>query len=135
LLASIARSRLQRAAWLAVGVVFAVVVGSFPRYSWPATAGVAGLGAVVVAIGWRGPLRGRPIPPASRPLGAALWGGLLVGGGLWELAALLQQPSLEASSAEHPTISTLTDPLLASSGGRAVALAVWLVLGCFLVLR
>jgi len=129
------RTRLLGAAGLAAGGLFALVVGSFPRYSWPATVGVVGLGAAVLAIGWRGPLRARPIPPNPRPLGVALWGGLLVGGGLWELAALLQQPSITTSSAVHPTISTLTDPLLASPAGRAVALAVWLVLGCFLVLR
>jgi hypothetical protein len=129
------RSRSLSLAMLASGAGYAVVVGSFARYSWPATAGVVGLGAVVLIIGWRGPPRARRIPPRPRRLGVALWGGLLVAGGAWELAALLEQPSLTASSATHPTISTLTDPLLASPAGRAVALAIWLVLGCFLVLR
>jgi hypothetical protein len=129
------RPRLLGLAVLAGGALFAVVVGSFPRYSWPATVGVVGLGAVVLVVGWRGPLRARPIPPRPRRPGVAVWGGLLVAGGVWELAALLQQPSITTSSAVHPTISTLTDPLLASPAGRAVALAIWLVLGCFLMLR
>ena len=66
-------------ALLTGGVVFAGVVGSFSRYSWPATAGILGLGTVVVLIGWHGPVRARPdggraaglaeaLPPLGRPL-------------------------------------------------------------------
>jgi hypothetical protein len=146
------------AALLAGGALYAVVVGSFSRYSWPATAGVAGLGAAVVAGGWPGPprgrfaglLRGRLTPsraqpardddrarrrgPGPLPLGGTLaWAGLLVAGGLWELASLLQQPDLTTGSAAHPTISTLTDPLLSWHGGRSLALAIWLALGWYLV--
>jgi len=120
---------------LAAAALFAAVVGSFSRYSWPATAGVVGLGAIVVLIGWQGPLRSRPDPGRLPLPGTALWGGLLVAGGLWELGALIQQPGLTVSSAAHPTISTLTDPLLSSHGGRSVALAVWLLLGWLLVER
>lgn len=111
------------------------MVGSFSRYSWPATAGVVALGAIVVLIGWPGPLRPRPDPGRLPLPGTALWGGLLVAGGLWELGALIQQPGLTVSSAAHPTISTLTDPLLGSHGGRSIALAVWLLLGWLLVER
>jgi hypothetical protein len=121
--------------WLAAGALYAAIVGSFSRYSWPATVGVVVLGAVVVLIGWQGPLRQRPDPGRLPPLGTAMWGGLLVAGGLWELAALIQQPSLTTSSSAHPTISTLTDPLLSSHGGRSAALAAWLLLGWFLAER
>jgi hypothetical protein len=121
--------------WLAGGALYAAVVGSFSRYSWPATAGVVALGAIVVLIGWPGPLRFRPDPGRLPLPGTALWGGLLVAGGLWELGALIQQPGLTVSSSAHPTISTLTDPLLSSHGGRSVALAVWLLLGWLLVER
>jgi hypothetical protein len=121
--------------WLAGGALYAAVVGSFSRYSWPATAGVAALGATVVLIGWPSPLRPRPDPGRLPMPGTTLWGGLLVAGGLWELGALIQQPGLTVSSAAHPTISTLTDPLLGSHGGRSIALAVWLLLGWLLVER
>jgi len=120
---------------LAGAAAYAGVVGSFSRYSWPATVGVIAVGAAVVVVGWRGPLRRRP-DPGKLPLpGAAAWAGLLVAGGLWELASLLQQPDLTTTSYAHPTVSALTDPLLASHGGRSVALAVWLVIGWFLVER
>ena len=123
------------AAGLAGGVLYAVVVGSFSRYSWPATVPVAGLGAAVVAIGWRGPRHTRPAPPRPPAVGLALWGVLAVACCLWELWSLLEQPNLATSSYAHPTISTLTDPVLSTWAGRSVVLAAWLGLGWFLVER
>jgi hypothetical protein len=129
------RRPLRIGAWLVCGALYAAVVGSFSRYSWPATAAVVGLGGVIVAIGWHGPVRVRQVPAALPLAGAALWGVLLVAGGLWELSSLLEQPSLTTTSAAHPTISALTDPLLASGPGRSVALAAWLAIGWLLVER
>ena len=123
------------AAGLAGGALYAVVVGSFSRYSWPATVPVAGLGAVVVAIGWRGPRHTRPAPPRPPVAGLVLWGVLAVACCLWELWSLLEQPNLATSSYAHPTISTLTDPVLSTWAGRSVVLAAWLGLGWFLVER
>jgi hypothetical protein len=123
------------AAGLAGGVLYAVVVGSFSRYSWPATVAVAGLGAVVVAIGWRGPRHTRPAPPRPPLTGLVLWGVLAVACCLWELWSLLEQPNLATSSYAHPTISTLTDPVLSTWAARSVVLAAWLGLGWFLVER
>jgi hypothetical protein len=123
------------AAWLAAGILYAVVVGSFSRYSWPATVPVAGLGAAVVAIGWRAPRLARPAPARPPAAGLALWGLLFVAGCLWELWSLLEQPNLATSSYAHPTISTLTDPVLSTWAGRSVVLAGWLGLGWFLVER
>ena len=120
---------------LASAALYAAAVGSFVPYSWPATAAVTVLGAIVVAVGWRRPLPTQPAP-AKLPLpGPVLWGGLLVAAGLWELSALLQQPDLTTESDAHPTISTLTEPLLASHGGRSVVLGVWLAIGWYLVRR
>ena len=121
------------AAGLAGGALYAVVVGSFSRYSWPATVAVAGLGAAVVAVGWRGPRHTRPAPPRPPAVGLALWGAVFVAACLWELWSLLEQPNLATSSYAHPTISTLTDPVLSTSAGRSVVLAAWLGLGWFLV--
>lgn len=127
--------RLLILAGVAGGALFATVVGSFTRYSWPATVGVIGLGATVVAIGWRGPLRPRPDPGKLPRRGVVLWAGLLMAAGLWELAALFLQPGLAVTSYAHPTISALTDPLLTSHAGRSVALAIWVAIGWFLAER
>jgi len=121
------------AAGLAGGALYAVVVGSFSRYSWPATVAVAGLGAAVVAVGWRGPRHTRPAPPRPPAVGLALWGAVFVAACLWELWSLLEQPNLATSSYAHPTISTLTDPVLSTWAGRSVVLAAWLGLAWFLV--
>jgi hypothetical protein len=130
------RRRLLILAVLLIGAAaYAGVVGSFIRYSWPATAGIIILGTVVVLIGWHGPLRRRQVrgrPPAA---GTLAWAVMLVFGCLWELAALLLQPSITTDSYAHPTISTLTDPVLATSPGRSLALAAWLALGWYLVER
>lgn len=133
------RSRPPRFRLVAVGsaaaVVYALTVGSFTRYSWPATAGVVSLGAGVVVVGWGGPTRQREVPAKLARIGAFTWGALFVGASLWELAALLMQPNIETSSYAHPTISTLTDPLLSSAPGRTVALLGWIALGAYLVER
>ncbi len=48
----------RAAAWgagLAAGAGYAIVVGSFPRFSWPATAAVLGLSVVAVLYSWPDP--------------------------------------------------------------------------------
>jgi hypothetical protein len=122
-------------AWLAGGALYVLLVGSFSRYSWPATVPVVALGAVVVVAGWRGPRHSRPAPARLPAAGLALWGVVLVAGCLWELSSLFQQPTLAISSYAHPTISTLTDPVLGTWAGRSIFLAAWLGLGWFLVER
>jgi len=116
-------------------VIYSLTVGSFSRMSWPATAGVIGLGAGVVITGWGGPTRQREVPRPFSRTGVLSWGSLLLAACLWELGALLGQPTLDQSSYAHPTISTLTDPLLATSLGRTAALIGWIALGAFLVER
>lgn len=122
-------------ALLVAGVLYAAVVGSFSRFSWPATIGVVGVATAMIIIGWHGPVRRCPDAGRLPRAGAALWGGTLLAGGLWELWSLARQPSLDVTSWAHPTISALTDPLLASHPGRSLALAVWLLLGWYLVRR
>ena len=48
----------------------------------------------------------------------------------WELQAFLQHPRQE-----HPTLSSLSNELLASTPSRAVALLAWLALGAWLARR
>lgn len=129
------RRRYFAGAAAATAVIYSLVVGFFTRYSWPATVAIVGLGAAAVAIGWSGPARPRDVPGKFSRTAVFVWGSLLVCGGLWELGALLGQPNFETSSYAHPTISTLTDPLLATSAGRSVALLAWIGLGVFLVKR
>ena len=130
------RRRLLVLATLVIGAAaYAGVMGSFIRYSWPATAGIIILGTVVVLIGWHGPLRRRQARGRLPAAGTLAWVAVLVFGGLWELAALLLQPSITTDSYAHPTISTLTDPVLAASPGRSLVLAAWLAFGWYLVER
>lgn len=133
------RQRLARLAFTTAGVagalLYAVIVGDFSRYSWPVTIAVVALGCLMIAIGWQGPTRSRPAL-AGRPLRRAwLWVAVLVAGGGWELNSLLQQPHLTTDSYAHPTISALSDPVLASHPGRTIFLGGWLLLGWFLAGR
>jgi hypothetical protein len=102
-LAARPRRRLLAVGWLAGGALYVLVVGSFSRYSWPATVPVAGLGVAVVVAGWRGPRHPRPAPARLPTAGLALWGLVLVAGCLWELSSLLQQPTLTTSSYARPS--------------------------------
>jgi hypothetical protein len=117
------------------GLLYAVLAASFPRFSWPATVAVISLGAAVVLAGWRGPVRARPVVGRLPRRGLAAWGAVLAAGGMWELWSLFQQPGFSVTSYAHPTISALTDPVLAAEPGRAVVLAGWLLLGWYLVRR
>ena len=121
--------------WLIAGLAYAGVVGSFKRYSWPATAAVVAVGCLMVSAGWQGPLRRRAELTGQALRRAWLWAAVLIGGGLWELSSLLQQPHLTTDSYAHPTVSALTDPLLTSHPGRSVAAGGWLIIGWFLAGR
>jgi hypothetical protein len=133
-------SRRRGQTWAGLAVVaasglYAGFVGSFSRYSWPATMAVVAVGCLVVAIGWQGPLRHRAALTGTARRRSWLWGVIVVGGGSWELSSLLQQPHLTTDSYAHPTISALTDPLLAGHPGRSLVLAAWLLVGSVLVSR
>lgn len=116
------------------GVAFAIVVGGFARFSWPASLTVAVVASAGVAIGWAGPLRAHADPPEIGRVGAIAWAGVFVSLGLWELQALLLQPTLTTDSDAHPTISVLSDPALATHIGRTIGLLLWLAIG-WLVLQ
>ncbi len=127
--------RLAAVAVLAAGVCYAVIGGSFSRFSWPATAAVVSVGTVVVLAGWQPPRRPQPDRGPLPRTGVVLWGAVLVAGGLWELWSLFQQPAMDTTSYAHPTISALTDPVLAAQPGRVLVLGGWLLLGWYLVRR
>lgn len=104
------------------GLVFALVVAAFPRFSWPATISVMAIAAFAVTRAWEGAHittdERRPSNKHHSRAGPIAWVVLFCAGALWELAALLQQPSLREGSHEHPTISVLMDGLLAGYWGR-----------------
>lgn len=117
------------------GVVYAVLVAAFIRYSLPATLAVWAPAAAGVAVAWRRPVAGGPDPAPVPAAGALAWAVVFVALALWELAALLLQPSLTTDSWAHPTISVLLDPILATHLGRAVVLSLWLGSGWWLLRR
>jgi len=117
------------------GVVYAVLVAAFIRYSLPATLAVWAPAAAGVAVAWRRPVTGGSDPAPVPAAGAVAWAVVFVALALWELAALLLQPSLTTDSWAHPTISVLLDPILATHLGRAVVLSLWLLSGWWLLRR
>lgn len=116
------------------GIAFAVVFGMFRRYTLPVTIGIWVPGALAVVWAWRVPSRASAVPRLTA-VGIGAWVGLFVAFGIWELTALLFQPSLSVNSPGHPTLSTILDPVLAHPLGRIVAIAIWLAAGWFLVER
>jgi hypothetical protein len=125
--------RRTTAALLAGAALYAVLLGRFPRYSWPA--GVVVPGTLVLVLAWPGRVGRRPEASKLDPLGVLAWLAVFVGLALWELTNLLLQPSLTTDSYAHPTLSVLSDPFLASAAGRAIGIFLWLALGWFLVDR
>src|SRR5438552_877740 len=102
---------------LGLGAAVAVIIyvwgaGRFARYTWPITVAIVIPAGAVVVLGWRGPLRARPVPEPLDTPGALAWGTVFVAAALLELASLLMQPSVRTSSYAHPTLSYLMDPVL-----------------------
>jgi hypothetical protein len=125
--------------WLApavlAGVAYSVAVGSLHRYSWPATIAVNIPAAAGVLVAWRVSAGSQGKPERLRPGGVVLWATVWAGAAVWELTALYLQPSLDTDSYAHPTLSVLTDPVLASVPGRAAVLFAWLTFGWYLARR
>jgi hypothetical protein len=117
------------------GVVYAVLVAGLVRYSLPATLAIWAPATAGVAVAWRRPATDGLDPASAPPAGAVAWAVVFVALALWELAALLLQPSLTTDSWAHPTISVLLDPILATHLGRSVVLSLWLGSGWWLLRR
>lgn len=126
--------RLPSSPLMIAGVAYAIVVGRFARYSWPASLAVFAVAAVGIAVGWRH-APARPAAGRISRFGAVAWGAVFVSLALWELTALILQPSLTTDSYAHPTISVLMDSALASAVGRSLFLVLWLGVGSVLLER
>ncbi len=126
--------------WLvaAGAILFGVVIGATDVAGWPvrislAVAGIAALWRVAGAPPAATGRTGGPAPAGRAPRGWLTWAGLLVLAALLELSSFLQQPDPQTGSYDHPTLSTLIEPLLGSTVFRMIALAIWLAAGCWLV--
>lgn len=122
---------------LAIGaLLYAAIIGTFARWSWPISSAVAVPGALAVAYVWLGTPAIAANGSRAEPRPSAVpWVIVLLALAAWEVQALLLQPSLTTSSWSHPTLSTLMDPVLASHIGRSISLAVWLWFGGYLLER
>jgi hypothetical protein len=117
------------------GAVYAIAVGTFDRFSWPLTLAVVAPGVWAVSFAWRGTPETAFEPGPLDRAGVALWAAVFLAAAAWEVRALLLQPSLTTSSWTHPTLSTLMDPVLVSHAGRSISLAIWLLVGGYLLER
>jgi hypothetical protein len=124
-----------KAAGVFVVLAYAALAGTFGRYTWPSTISIVGPGAAGLAVAWRKPTHQATDPLGFDPWGTVTWVAVFLALALWELAALLLQPSLTTPSPDHPTISTLMDPVLASHLGRSITLLLWLTFGWLLMDR
>jgi hypothetical protein len=113
----------------AVLVGYAAVAGQFATFTRPAEVAtfIPGLIGLVVATRITAT---KPVRPERRSRGWLAWWVVFVAINALELLSL----ALGANHA-HPTISDLVNPWLLHPPGRAVAFAVWLSFGYWLVRR
>ena len=116
-------------------IAYSLVVGWFPRYSWPATIAVAVPAAAAVLIAWRVAADSPGEPGRLTRTGIAAWALVWAAAAAWELTALALQPTLGTDSPAHPTLSYLANPVLASAPARPAVLFGWLALGWYLARR
>jgi hypothetical protein len=120
--------------WPLLLVAVGVAVALLREHTLPLTLIVGSIGIALVGWAWlTGPGSDTATPSPGRSLW--WWGGLFLVLGLWELTALLGQPTLAVYSSDHPTISFLVEPIIATFPGRAVAIGLWAVAGRGLVRR
>jgi hypothetical protein len=124
---------------------------SLEPFSWPAriTIGVLGVGVLALAgqarrrrmtlrqwwLTWRAALRhdaahAREHSGLAWRVASVAWGGLIVVVIVWELTAVFSSPRFA-----HPTLSSITDPVLRYHAARFVAYLLWLALGIDLLRR
>lgn len=123
-----------RLAMVTAGVVaFAAIAAAGPHAGVVVRIAVCGAGLVGFVLVLRHPAAPGEVPAVGRDWPA--WVVVLVLLALWELTNFLLQPDAFTDSVEHPTLSTLVDPVLVSPVGRAVVLALWAAAGIWLVRR
>jgi hypothetical protein len=129
-----------RPAWLdrralagTVAAALAVLVWVPGRSSPVVQAALALVGLVALGLLLRaGPRRSGPTPRPAAPRWW-VWAALLLAGSGLELANFLSQRDAQTDNLDHPTLSTVVEPMLAGPWPRAGAAAVWLLVGWWLV--
>ena len=106
------------AAALVVG--YAWVATGLRPFTLPALVATLGGGLVAMMVGACLPPRPAPTRRAAAA-GGWVWCALAAAVGVWELQSFVQHPR-----SQHPTLSSLTNTLLAPHGSRMVALLGWL---------
>ncbi len=133
--AGLRRPRTEFLAVLAIAVAFGWAAGRWELYDWRLKVATAIPGVLVALLVFAH----RPPDAATaprRPGGLRwLWAGVGVAIGLQELVSFAQQPDPTTGIYEHPTISFLLVPLLASPLVRGCVLAGWLAAGYYLLRR
>lgn len=120
--------------WISLAVLICVayglVVGQW-RLAGPAMImAVVVPGLLFVPLAWRVRRKGE-----SAGSGKWVWAAVMSGLCLWELNSFLYQPTASETSYDHPTLSTILNPLFQSAAGRSVLLIVWLGIGLWLARR
>ncbi|HEV2780817.1 MAG TPA: hypothetical protein VGX25_15640 [Actinophytocola sp.] len=123
-----------RVALVAGAVGLAALGASFRTHSWPSTITVLISTVVLLVLAIRRPPASLGHTPRLRR-GLILWSVLLAAALAWEAYAFVRQPDWSRPSYDHPTISTLLDPILEQGPLRIVGWLVWLGAGWRLVTR
>ncbi|MEZ5095511.1 MAG: hypothetical protein R2731_05025 [Nocardioides sp.] len=113
----------------------ALAMAPLPRLSRGLDLACAVVGLVVlVAVWWPGPGPDRDGEPPAPPRWW-LWPGVGVALCLVELSTLVHQPAPRVDSVDHPSLSTVIEPVLDLWPSRAAGLWLWLLAGWWLVRR
>lgn len=112
-------------------VLLALLVGLRPRTSAAVEAAYLAVGGCAFAVALRA---GRGAPPqAARAPRTWPWTVVVLAGCLLELGGFLSQPDAQTGNPDHPTLSSLVDPLLATGWLRGVVAGAWLLAGWWVV--
>jgi len=111
--------------------VVGLVVAVAPRASPAVQLALAAVGAVGLVVVLRA---GEGAPAPRLPTAHAwVWTVPLLAGCLLELGDLLSQPDAQTDNPDHPTLSTLVDPLLEGRPVRVVVAVGWVLVGWVLL--
>lgn len=122
---------------IAAILAFGALVALLPRTSAAESAifALPGVVAALVVLRFKPP-RGPGAPPSRhRGLARFVWVALGLALALVELSSFLSEPSPGVENPNHPTVSDLVDPLLATPWSRGLIAVLWLSAGLWLIRR